>query len=158
MHTNTLEIPKINHMIENVLEGLELKFSFSNNVRKEGCFFLDFIKPMPQGKSLEYTIVISAKEESQSVTILVTDIKDFKLKKASEDFYRKLNFLNASTLYGTVFYFTNSRKELLVSYSHSIPVNEDYKAFVDNIVTILDYIDFFILEIKNILSEDFQVE
>lgn len=157
MTENTIQIPQINKILSNALEDLDLNYGIINNDDPHEYFVLNFEKPMPTGNKIEYTVLLLSDNETQNITILVPGIVRFHKANLNKEIFLKLNVLNATTVYGTIFFLEQSDEKIVINFSHSFPIVEEYDVILENLDAIFDYLDYFILEVKNILSDGVRI-
>lgn len=143
---------RVNLKIENILKKLELSYRISSNTRNEKYFWLDFEKPMKNAKDFKYSIAIIYDSDINNVTLVVPGIRKFKPNANLSKIYKKLNILNATTIFGSIYFMESEEKHLSITYSHSFIFSKNEEYLLENFTAIFDYLDFFILEAKNILS------
>lgn len=143
---------KVNKKIKTVLDKLNLQYRISTNSNHDDYFWLDYEKPMKNGDDILYSVAIIYDSDIETISIIVPGIRKFKGNNQSIKLYEKLNILNATTLFGSVYIMENENKMHTITFSHSFPFLDNEEALLTNFNSIFEYLDFFILEAKNILS------
>lgn len=99
-----------------------------------------------------YSVAIIYDSDIETISIIVPGLRKFKGNFQSIKLYEKLNILNATTLFGSVYIMENENKMHTITFSHSFPFLDNEESLLTNFNSIFEYLDFFILEAKNILS------
>lgn len=146
-----------NYKIKTVLDKLKLQYRISTNSNHDDYFWLDYEKPMKNGGVFIYSVAIIYDSDIETISIIVPAIRKYNMKVDLEKLYKKLNVLNATTLFGSIYFMENDNNMHSITFSHSFPFLNNEESLLSNFSSILEYLDFFILEANNILSSRIQI-
>lgn len=150
---------KIDKLLDTIFKELNLIYEIRERKTdkiNETYFLLKFIKPMENSdETLDYSVVINGNSSLDIISIAVPNV--YTIKKRNKILYEKLNMLNTISLYGSFFYF-DYKDDFVINFNHSITMSLDYNYLFKSTKEILDFLDFFMLEVNTILSEDFSLD
>lgn len=141
-----------NRILKNILDNLDLTYEEKNLGQEEGSLYFELeFEESHTGE--EHSLFIIYLEDINALSFLVPNITLVPKNKINEVFYHEINLLNLTATFGSVFYILEN-DPVIVSYNHTVTLTRDNTVISkEEVNDIIDYIGFFVGEIRESLKQ-----